>query len=50
MKSVEKIWLPCWPVKVPHKVGGLAWARRSPAPGVITRLSPAAQFPLVASG
>ena len=41
--------LQCWPVNVPHSVGGLAPARL-PAPGVTTRLSPAVHTPVVVVG
>ena len=50
-------YIPCWPVNVPHSVGGSTFARvavaplvRLPAPGVSTRLSPSAQDPVVSAG
>ena len=41
--------LPCWPVKVPQRVG-TSFPTRLPAPGVITRLSPAVHTPVVSDG
>ena len=51
------IYIPCWPVNVPHSVGGSTFARvavapvtRLPDPGVRTRLSPVVQTPVAATG